>query len=462
MSTSRTSIDWVTVLLYLALVTVGWLAVYTADFQGETTSIFNLGKNYGKQLVFLSMALVIAFIIQILDTRFYTAFAYAIYAGVLLVLVFVLLFGSEISGSKSWIRLGLFNVQPSEFAKFATALALAKYLSGLNVSLHNFKQQFMAGVIIAIPILLILLQKDAGTAIVFSAFAIVLYREGLSGTVLVLGFFFVLLFILSLLFTFEVLMAALIGISLIFLVRKRGFNIRELLIFTIPVVAAYGVLTYADEFTFLLLLFAAGLLFLLAYYLRKKQVFLIMTILLTSALYSKGVSYVFNNILLPHQQNRITVVLGLNEDKRGIGYNLNQSKIAIGSGGIWGKGFKQGTQNKGNFVPELNTDFIFCTVGEEFGFVGSAVLISLFLALLLRLVFLAERQKSRFSAVYAYGVAALIFQHFMINIGMTIGLMPIIGIPLPYISYGGSSLIGFTVLLFILVKLDSERYMFLR
>jgi rod shape determining protein RodA len=330
--------------------------------------------------------------------------------------VAVLFLGRDVAGSKSWFRFGDFGVQPAEFAKFATNMALAKYLSTLGVRFQDNKTKMICIGIILLPLLLILLENETGVALVFFAFAIVLYREGLSGTLFLFGFLAATLFILTL------------------LVQKN------ILLICLAVVA--------------------GLILLIAR--NRKMVLPVLAGLAASAAVIFSVDYVFNHVLEPHQKKRIEVLLGKDTDLKGAGYNVNQSLIAIGSGGLSGKGFLHGTQTKFDFVPEQSTDFIFCTVGEEWGFLGSVVVIGLFLVLLMRIVFIAERQKSQYTRIYAYGVASIIFFHMMVNIGMTIGLMPVIGIPLPFFSYGGSSLWSFTVLLFILIKLDSYRFYILR
>lgn len=462
MNSKRIDIDWITVTTYLLLVCIGWLAIYTADFDENHPEIFYQGRSYGRQLIWIVTSLILGFIIQILDTRFYTAFAYVIYAVFMLLLVGTLVFGSEISGSKSWIRLGFFNIQPAEFAKFATCLAISKYLSSLNVTLDNMKDRFIVFIFISIPVILILLQGDAGSAIVYVALILALYREGLSGGILVLGVVATILFIFSLLTSFYVIMGGVALIGMLILFYKVRDRWKAIAIFAISVVLGGIANYYADPLIVLVCFLVAALLFFIVFWSTKRLVFGMLTLLFVCSIYTKGVDYIFHNILKERHRNRIGVILGIIEDNRGVGYNLNQSKIAIGSGGTWGKGFLQGTQNKGNFVPELRTDFIFCTIGEEFGFVGSTILILLFLFLLMRLVHLSERQRSRFSRIYGYGVVSIFFFHFTINIGMTVGLVPVIGIPLPLISYGGSSLIGFTTLLFIMIKLDSERLLYLR
>lgn len=411
------NIDWVLVALYLVLMLIGWISIYAAVYNEEHKSILDISQNYGKQLIWISTSLVIAIFILIIDGKFFEAFALPIFGVVILMLLAVLLLGREVAGSKSWFEIGSFRLQPAEFAKFATNLALAKYLSTVNINMRDLRTKLMAGILILIPFSLILMQNDTGSALVFASFIFVLYREGLSQNVLILGFFAVLLFVLALMiskFTILIVLGS-IGLLAIILLRKTKRNI-----ITVTVIVAL----------------AASMVF--------------------------SVDYFFQNILEPHQKERINVLLGKETDLKGAGYNVNQSLIAIGSGGFSGKGFLNGTQTKFDFVPEQSTDFIFCTIGEEWGFIGSFVVLGLFTALFFRILHVAERQKSHFTRIYAYGVASILFMHVMVNIGMTIGLLPVIGIPLPFLSYGGSSLWSFTILLFILVKLDSYRTFILR
>ncbi len=411
------NIDWVIVGIYLALMLIGWINIYAAVYNDEHSSILDISQNYGRQLIWIGTSLVLAMILLVIDGKFYEAFSFIIYGAVLLVLIGVLLFGREVAGSKSWFEVGAFRIQPAEFAKFATAMALAKFLSTMNINMKDLRTKIVAGVIILIPIAMILMQNDTGSALVFASFIFVLYREGLSQNFLIIGFFGVLLFVLSLMIstTIIVTVVAVICAVAILMLRKTRRNI----------------ITVAVIF-----------------------------VLASSVVYS--VDYFFQHVLERHQKERINVLLGKETDLKGAGYNVHQSLIAIGSGGITGKGFLNGTQTKFDFVPEQSTDFIFCTVGEEWGFLGTLVVIGLFTTLLYRIVFIAERQKSHFTRIYAYGVASIIFIHVMVNIGMTIGLLPVIGIPLPFLSYGGSSLWSFTILLFILVKLDSYRTFILR
>ena len=462
MATKKTSIDWVLVGLLLLLITIGWFAIYTADFDETNASIFNTARSYGRQLQWIGVALVIAFFIQLLNTGFFVTLAYPIYLSAMSLLLMVLLMGATISGSQSWFKLGAASLQPSEIGKYATAIVLARYLSSLNSGTHfDFDEQVTVAGIIALPTLLVLLQGDAGSALVFSAFALTLYREGLSGLVLVLAAFMATVFVLALLVSFDVLVGVLATILLIVLAYRRKATQQDILIFVAAALFMFILSHIVSQAIFLLILFFISVVILFFYFNTRRLVFFMIGMLFAIGMYVKSVDYAYNEVLKPHQKNRIGVILGIIEDKKGVGYNLNQSKIAIGSGGLWGKGFLQGTQNKGDFVPEIHTDFIFCTIGEEFGFMGSLGFIGIFVLLLIKIVNVAERQRSRFARIYGYSVASILFFHFAVNISMTIGLMPVIGIPLPFVSYGGSSLIGFTLLTFTLVKLDSERLMYL-
>ena len=411
------NLDWGLVSLYLVLIVSGWLNIYAAVYNDDHQSIFDLSQNYGKQAVWIAGALVLAFMILIIDGKFYAAFSYPIYALLILSLIAVMLFGAVIKGSHSWFKIGEFAIQPAEFAKFATNMALAKYLSTLDIRMQDLRTKVTTAFIILTPVALILLQNETGSALTFAAFVFVLYREGLSGNVLLLGLVLAALFVLSLLVKQVILVGIILGLALIFfwIVRRNRRNI---------------------------LVVVAGL------------------VVTLSVVFS--VEYVYTNVLQAHQRTRIDVLLGKEVDLKGAGYNVNQSKIAIGSGGWFGKGYLQGTQTKYDFVPEQSTDFIFCTVGEEWGFVGSTVVIGLFMLLLVRIIAVAERQRSPYSRIYGYGVASILFFHLLINIGMTVGLAPVIGIPLPFFSYGGSSLWSFTILLFIFIKLDAYRLQILR
>ncbi|HNS11794.1 MAG TPA: rod shape-determining protein RodA [Bacteroidia bacterium] len=411
------NIDWVLVGLFIVMVLIGWMNIYAAVYNEEHSSIFDLSQSYGKQTLWIGGAAILALMILVIDGKFYAAFSYAIYAVFILLLLSTFAFSRDVKGSFGWIDIGAFKLQPAEFAKFATNMALAKYLSTLDIRMQDTRTKLISTIILGVPAIIILLQNDTGSALVFGAFIFVLYREGLSGNILLLALVSVALFILALLVEYTTLMWILLGITLLFILLVRK-NKRNILIIATGAVLAIGMVYSVD--------------------------------------------YVYSNVLQAHQRTRIDVLLGKEVDLKGAGYNVNQSKIAIGSGGFFGKGFLQGTQTKYDFVPEQSTDFIFCTVGEEWGFLGSLVVIGLFMALLIRIIIVAERQRSQYSRIYGYGVASIIFFHLMINIGMTIGLAPVIGIPLPFFSYGGSSLWSFTVLLFIFIKLDSYRLQILR
>ncbi len=406
------NIDWWLVMLYLVLVVMGLISIYSAVYNVDHPSIFDRTQRYGNQFFWILTAFLIAFSIIMIDVKFFASFSYLIYGASILLLIGVLIFGKEIAGSKSWIDFWGFTLQPSEFAKVATNLALASYLSGLNINLKKPKIIFRAAGLLFIPFILVLLQNDTGSAIVYSAFILVLYREGFSGNFLVIGA------IIAVLFVFTLMAGKILVLSVL------------------------SILTFI---IFLMIQKA------------KRNLFLLFGLFFIVSAFIYSVDYAFENVLQEHQKTRIEILLGKKTDFQGAGYNAHQSMIAIGSGGFSGKGFLQGTQTKYKFVPAQSTDFIFCTVGEEWGFLGSSMVIILFLVLLGRLVFVAERQRSAFSRIYGYGVASILFFHFAINIGMTVGLAPVIGIPLPFFSYGGSSLWAFTILLFIFIKMDSYR-----
>ncbi len=391
---------------------MGWLSIFTASAGEDVTDLFDISTRYGKQLMWIGFASVLALTILVIDAKFFSTFSFVFYFGMLLILVGVLFFGSTVAGSKSWFKIGGFAIQPAEFAKFATALAMAKYLSTLNIDMGKLKTKLLSLTILIAPALLILLQNDTGSALVYFSFVIVLFREGFSGLLLIAGIIMTVLFIVTLLFSELYVIAVLFALTIIILLLFKRF---------------------------------------------RRHWKSILGILILSAAFVFSVNYAFENVLEPHQKKRINVLLGIEKDLRGAGYNVNQSKIAIGSGGLTGKGFRNGVLTRYNFVPEQSTDFIFCTVGEEWGFIGVTMVILLYLTLLIRIVLLAERQRSKFSRIYGYGVASILFFHFAVNIGMTIGLAPVVGIPLPFFSYGGSSLWAFTVLLFIFIKLDANR-----
>ena len=411
------SIDWISVMLYCVLVLLGLLSIYATINNPESQFAFDFSNRYTKQIIFIISSLVLAFIIMALDEDFFEKNSLIIYLVVLAFLVFAAVFGREIAGAQAWIKVGGFSLQPSEFAKFSTALLLAKFLSVPNIKFNKLNVKLFAFLIIGLPLLIILFQNDAGTGLVFLSLVLVLYRKGLSGNIILLGFLFGILFLLTLIFgkTYIFIPIGLIGVISAWLLRKNKVDVLKMCA--------------------------------------------IISVLL---LFVQCVDVIYNKVLEPHQQNRIDVLLGKKVDIKGVGYNTHQSKIAIGSGGFIGKGYLQGTQTKFHFVPEQSTDFIFCTIGEEWGFLGSLIVLGLYVFLLFRIIFLAERQRSEFSRLYGYGVASILFFHFTVNIAMTIGLAPVIGIPLPFFSYGGSSLWGFTILLFIFLKLDSNRLNVLR
>jgi len=460
------NIDWLTVSMYLILVFLGWINIYAAVYNEEHQGIFDISQRYGKQLIWISAALVIAFIVFIIDINFYSYFAYILYGFLIFLLISVLIFGTKVHGATSWFQVGSFRIQPSEFAKIATALALARYISSYNVQLNNIKSYLRIGAIILIPAFLILLQNDTGSALVYSTFIIVLYREGISENVLLLALFVVVLFILALVLEKLIIVLLLTGVVLIifwFINRKLKFTAIALSILLLLSISFYALnemfslgLTY--YYIILIALGISGIVYIiLSIKYKIRRVVMLLMFLIGSVVFTYSVDYVFNNFLEPHQQKRINVVLGLESDPYGVEYNVNQSKIAIGSGGLTGKGFLRGTQTKFDFVPEQSTDFIFCTIGEEWGFLGTFFIVSLFIFFLYRLIGIAERQRSQFSRVYGYAVVSVFFFHIVINIGMTIGLVPVIGIPLPFFSYGGSSLWAFTILLFIFLRLDASR-----
>jgi len=460
------NLDWVTVGLYFLLVLIGWFNIYAAVYNEEHRSIFDFSQRYGKQMVWIIAAIAIIVVIFSLDINFYSFFAYFIYVFLIILLLAVLVFGKEVHGARSWFELGGIRIQPSEFAKIGTALAIARYLSTYNVQVNSFKSYVRMAIIIFIPSLLILLQNDTGSALVYFAFVFVLYREGLSESILLFGFFIIILFILALVLDKVLLIFLIMFVALIvFWVLNKRFKsfIIAFATFVLFTAILYGInilldFDFPDYFIELVAVGLSSLVYLfLAFKHRIKHVFILLIFLVGSIAFTFSVDYFFHEILVPHQQKRINTLLGLESDPLGIGYNVNQSKIAIGSGGFSGKGFLQGTQTKYDFVPEQSTDFIFCTIGEEWGFIGTSLVVSLFIILLFRIIKIAERQRSSFSKIYAYGVLSILFFHITINIGMTIGLMPVIGIPLPFFSYGGSSLWSFTILLFILLKLDANR-----
>ncbi|MFO7869513.1 MAG: rod shape-determining protein RodA [Bacteroidales bacterium] len=458
-------IDGLTVLLYLALVLMGWFNIYAAVLNENSTGIFDVSYKYGKQMLWIIASITLAVFILIIDSKFYSILSYPAYIFMLLLLAIVIFMPST-KGQSSWFALGDFKIQPAEFAKITTALVLSRYLSGFNVRLNEWKHIYRIAAIIGAPLVLIALQPDIGTTLVYGVFLLVLYRQGMSGWILIAGLISILLFVFSFMFTplsvsivmLSILMIILI-LSIIYYKLSVKILIISLLAFGLPwAVVYYFNIEYSEIVLFLISFLALIIpLFLYSYRNKISILFILFFVGLGSISFSYSVNYIFNNILQDHHRTRINVLFGLESDPQGVEFNVIQSKIAIGSGGVTGKGYLQGTQTKHDFVPEQSTDFIFCTVGEEWGFAGTSTVIILFVILLIRLIILAERQRSIFSRVYGYSVAAIFFFHIMINIGMTVGLMPVIGIPLPFFSYGGSSLWAFTILLFIFIKLDSDR-----
>jgi rod shape determining protein RodA len=419
-------LDWNTFYIYLALIVIGWLAIYAAEYQEGHAYIFNMKKDFGKQLMWIGLGLMVGMMILLIDVKLITTLPYFLYGLILFVLMIVAVVAKNVNGANAWLDIGGFKLQPSEFSKTITALALAKFLSQSDVNFKILSTKLKAIAIILVPSLLIILQKDTGSALVSGAFMLVLYREGLPGYILVIGVSALVLLVAAML---------------------------------VPKFVLFGI-------------FAAIVLYLLYTWRRKlrrmrMQIYLLFGVFVISSLFVLwGKDFVMDHVLQKHQRDRIQLTFGITTTDKSVakklGYNVIQSKIAIGSGGFWGKGFLEGTQTQFNFVPEQSTDFIFCTIGEERGFVGVLVVLGLYVFLLLRIINLAERQRSKFSRIYGYSVACILFLHVFINVGMTIGLLPVIGIPLPFLSYGGSSFISFTILLFVLLKLDTERIAVLR
>jgi rod shape determining protein RodA len=459
-------IDKVTIFIFLAMVVLGWLNIYAAVYNEDHKKILDLTQQYGKQFIWIIATIIVAIFVVIIDSRFYYFFGYFIYGGLLFLLLLVLILGKEINGARSWFQIGPLSLQPSEFAKIGTALALARYLNTSGQELTKLKNLVPAIIIILLPALLTALQPDMGSAVIYFSFFIVLFREGLSPYIFISGLLMVLLFFISLLF--DNLYITLVLIALAFLLtwfasRNLKSCIKGLLIFIVITGSLYFldyffIKRLLPEVILLLGIILSGISY--AWYIYRQKSITILVIylfLLGSVIYINSVDYAFNNLLKPHQKERVNILLGFKSDPHGAGYNVNQSVISIGSGGLTGKGYLQGTQTKFKFVPAQSTDFIFCTVGEEWGFVGSVVVIGLYVFLLIRLVLIAERQRSAFSRIYGYGVISIFLVHFFVNIGMSLGLVPVIGIPLPFFSYGGSSLWGFTILLFIFLRLDAGR-----
>lgn len=458
-------IDWKTILLFVLLVFIGWLNIYAAVYNEATAGSFELSSKYGMQLIWIGISTIVAIVILLIDDIYYHQLAYPAYVLMFIVLVMTLFIGKEVNGAKSWLVLGPVSVQPAEFMKVATALALARFASEYDFSLSKIKGLVGVGLILLLPMAVILIQNDMGSALVYCSFFLMLFREGLNPWVYYAIFLVVGLFVGSFLLSPTSLLILLI---LLFVVSQLlgNHNPKESAIYLASVgflsMFIYGVSWLAggavDYYSALLIASLVMVVVALVYAYRRKlsNIYLFVIMFVCSLLFLGAVDYVFNEVLQIHQQKRILDLLGLESDLKGWGYNVHQSKIAIGSGGLFGKGFLDGTQTKYDFIPEQSTDFIFCTVGEEWGFVGSVVVLALFALLIVRLMKMGERQQEPFRRVYCYGVAGIFLFHTIINVGMTIGLMPVIGIPLPMFSYGGSSLLAFTILFFIAVRLDSQ------
>ncbi len=461
-----TRIDKVSIVIFLLLVIIGWFNIYAAVYNEEHTRIVDLSQRYGKQFVWILATFVIAVFVVVIDTRFYFFFAYFIYGFLLFLLLLVLFVGKDINGARSWFQFGSFSLQPSEFAKAGTALALAAYLNTTRHDLGKLSVFITSVGIILMPALLIILQPDMGSAVVFLSLFIVLFREGMSPYILISGFLMLVLFFFTLIFNNTWLALGLILSALLLawiVTRKWKLLLLAMVILAVSSLIVYGfnslvIKSLKNEHILLISVLLSGIAY--AFYFYNKRAFSLLAIYLFlagSLAYVNSVNMAFNTLMKPHQKERVEIMLGIKSDPHGTGYNVNQSIISIGSGGFSGKGYLQGTQTKFKFVPAQSTDFIFCTIGEEWGFMGSFVVIALYVMLIIRLIILAERQRSDFSRIYGYGVVSIFFVHFFINIGMTVGLVPVIGIPLPFLSYGGSSLWAFTILLFIFLRLDASR-----
>ena len=457
-------LDWITILVYTVLVLMGWVNIYAAVYDEAHSSIFDISQRYGMQLIWIGVSAFIAISILLIDDKYYHILAYPLYWFSILVLIGVLLFGKEVNGAKSW----LFGIQPSEFVKFTTALALARYMSSYSFDIRNLKHLLHVAILLGLPVLIVMLQNDTGSALVFGSFLFMLYREGFNGWVYIALIMIISLFIFSFLLEPTALLIVLILVCVVGegmtngnwrskAIYLAGLALGSTLIYTVC-----QLLLSIDISWYLSILIAAtlsiGVVILYAYRYKINNILTFILLFFGSLGFTYTVDYGFNNVLQIHQQKRILDLLGLESHLSPWGYNVNQSKIAIGSGGFSGKGFLEGTQTKFNFVPEQSTDFIFCTVGEEWGFIGSAIVIILFVILILRLIRMGERQQEPFGRIYCYCVASVFLFHITINIGMTIGIMPVIGIPLPFFSYGGSSLIAFTILLFVAIKLDASKH----
>lgn len=469
------SMDWKTLFIYFIFVFSGWLVIYSASYNFDELSLFNFETSAGKQLIWIGVSLVVALGIMLLDARWYYNFAYYLYILMMLVLAATIVLAPEIKGSRSWLVFGPISIQPAEFAKFATALALARYMGDNGLNANTSKPDFRSLLMIFLPIALIFLQHETGSALVYLSFFFMLYREGMSGIYLFYGVCMIVYFLLGIRFGNEMLwtytslgnflVLLIIAITLVgmFYVYNKDKKVCLYLLLgnIVPILLAVACCQWFRAFNIcylqMLLLALFVLYFLVVLFKRElRGIWVMILYVLLSVGFLYATDYAFENVLQAHQQTRMMVLLGMTDDPNGDGYNVNQAKISIGSGGAIGKGYLNGTQTKLKYVPEQDTDFIFCTVGEEFGFVGSFFLLALYAYFLIRLILMADRQKDRFVRVYGYCVVCVFFFHLLINIGMVLGLMPVIGIPLPFFSYGGSPLLSFTILLFIFLRLDAE------
>jgi len=472
----RYALDWTTVTYYVLLVVMGWISIYGASYNFDQASIFDFSQRAGKQFIWILSAFAIGGMLLLIDSKLYSIFAWFIYIGSLLLLFATIFLAHDIKGSRSWLVMGPISFQPAELGKMATALGLAKYMSSYNYKLKTWKDLMPLGLLIFAPFILIIFQNETGTALVYVAFLLMLYREGMNGIVLLIGTFAVVLFITIIKLSIVPIgvnqgtLGMVLGMGFILLVQV-GYaiffcrNNKEALVLTIGTllvaVTAYvfNIWFYVNFNYVAIFTVVASCIYwtFVELFNRFKKYWFLVILSLGSVAFCFSSDYLFQNVLEPHQQVRIKVLLNMDDKPLGAGYNVNQSKIAIGSGGFFGKGFLNGTQTKLKYVPEQDTDFIFCTVGEEHGFIGSTVVLFVYWLLLMRILSMAERQRDPFSRIYAYCVASIFFFHLMVNVGMVLGIMPVIGIPLPFFSYGGSSLWGFTILLFILLRLDAAR-----
>lgn len=461
------AVDWITIFTYLTLVLLGWMSIYAAVYNEDHSSMFDMSQKYGSQIFWIGICCLCGVAILLIDSKYYHYLSYHGYIFMVLVLICVLLFGREVNGARSWFQVGSFRIQPAEFAKVTTALALAKYMSSYSFDIKKFRSISVVMLLISLPAGVILIQNDTGSALVFASFFVMLYREGFNGWAYVVIILMILIFVLS--FVLEPLVILLILTFSMMAIEglmngnwdtKIRFGALVLLVFVclwLTLRLLFSV-ELEVEYIYIISLFCCS--FLIGIYIVKNQllnVFVPIVIFGSSVLYLFSVDYVFDNLMQIHQQKRVLDLLGLESDVKNWGYNVNQSKIAIGSGGFSGKGFLKGTQTKYDFVPEQSTDFIYCTISEEWGFLGSAIVVILFTVLIIRLMKMGDRQNDAFGRIYCYCAASVFAFHVLINIGMTIGLMPVIGIPLPFFSYGGSSLLAFTILLFVALRLDSAR-----